>query len=326
MAKSLVLVGVYNEERGFWLPEKFLEQIREAAPAREVMQAKNNEELLALLPESEVLFTGQLPQEILAKCGHLRWIQSGSAGIERFLIPEIIDSALILTNSSGIHRIQMAEHTLSMMLTFARQMHLAIRAQIEGRWARYELWPGIDELYGKTCGIVGYGDVGQEVAARCRPFGMRIIACDLQFPIDTELDGRYPPEELHTLLQASDYVVLAVPATPKTEKMISSDELRIMKPTAYLINVARGTVIDEEALIRALKAGEIAGAGLDVFVQEPLPDNHPFYNMENVIVFPHLGGVTPRYWERGTDFFCQNLKRYLSGEPLINVVDKRKGY
>lgn len=326
MAKSLILIGVYREDRGFYLPEKFVDQIREAAAQREVVQAKNTQELLRLLPDAEVLLTWQPPQEILAKCGHLKWIQSGAAGIERFLIPKIIDSDLILTNSSGIHRIQMAEHTLAMMLAFARQIHLAVRAQIEGRWARKEIWPGMDELCDKTCGIVGYGHVGQGVAARCRAFGMRIIACDLQFPEESLLDGRCSPDELHSLLRASDYVVLAVPATPKTEKMISWDEFRIMKPTAYIINVARGAVIDEEALIRALKAGEIAGAGLDVFEQEPLPDNHPFYQMENVIVFPHLGGSTPRYWERGTDFFCQNLKRYLAGQPLINVIDKRKGY
>jgi len=318
MAKSSILVGVFQEKRGYWLPEKFVDQIRKAAPEREVVQAKNTEELLRLVPDAEILLTWQLPSPVVARCAHLKWIQSGAAGIENFLLPEITGSDTILTNSSGIHRIQMAEHTLAMMLALARQIHLAVRAQVEGRWARGEIWPGMDELYEKTCGIVGYGDVGQEVASRCRGFGMRIVACDLEFPKDAGLDGRYSPDELHSLL--------AVPATPKTEKMISSPEFRVMKPTAFLINVARGSVIDEEALVKALEAGEIAGAGLDVFAQEPLPEGHPFYKMENVILFPHLGGATPRYWERGTEFFCQNLKRYLTGQPLINVIDKRKGY
>ena len=326
MAKSSILVGVFQEKRGYWLPEKFVDQIRKAAPEREVVQAKNTEELLRLVPDAEILLTWQLPSPVVARCAHLKWIQSGAAGIENFLLPEITGSDTILTNSSGIHRIQMAEHTLAMMLALARQIHLAVRAQVEGRWARGEIWPGMDELYEKTCGIVGYGDVGQEVASRCRGFGMRIVACDLEFPKDAGLDGRYSPDELHSLLEGSDYVVLAVPATPKTEKMISSPEFRVMKPTAFLINVARGSVIDEEALVKALEAGEIAGAGLDVFAQEPLPEGHPFYKMENVILFPHLGGATPRYWERGTEFFCQNLKRYLTGQPLINVIDKRKGY
>lgn len=326
MAKSSILVGVFQEKRGYWLPEKFVDQIRKAAPEREVVQAKNTEELLRLVPDAEILLTWQLASPVVARCAHLKWIQSGAAGIENFLLPEITGSDTILTNSSGIHRIQMAEHTLAMMLALARQIHLAVRAQVEGRWARGEIWPGMDELYEKTCGIVGYGDVGQEVASRCRGFGMRIVACDLEFPKDAGLDGRYSPDELHSLLEGSDYVVLAVPATPKTEKMISSPEFRVMKPTAFLINVARGSVIDEEALVKALEAGEIAGAGLDVFAQEPLPEGHPFYKMENVILFPHLGGATPRYWERGTEFFCQNLKRYLTGQPLINVIDKRKGY
>src|SRR5438105_8763028 len=212
------------------------------------------------------------------------------------------------------------------MLAFAKRFPRAMRSQQEGRWNAY--WP--EELEDKTVGIMGIGAIGSRVAEIAGALGMRVLA--MRRSVDSRQRGEgpvsevLPPSDLPYLLRESDYVVVAVPLTPESHHLIGEGELRAMKPSAVIINIARGAVIDEQALIRALREGWIAGAALDVFEREPLPAASELWGMENVPLTPHISGGTRRYMERAVDLFCDNLRRYLAGEALRNVVDPARGY
>ena len=199
------------------------------------------------------------------------------------------------------------------------------RQQREGWWEAFD----VEELYGKTMGIVGYGSIGRESAKLARAFGMKVVALRRkpeQSKGDPLIDRTYPPGQLRELMAESDFVVLAAPLTPATRGMVGDGEIRAMKPSAVLINVGRGPVLNEPALIEALSEKRIRGAGLDVFEKEPLPDGHPFYSMDNVLLSPHCADHTPGWIEGAVEFFLANFERFRKGEPLENVVDKRAGY
>jgi D-2-hydroxyacid dehydrogenase (NADP+) len=229
----------------------------------------------------------------------------------------------MLTSSSGLHATPIGEFVLCVMLMFAKGVHRVVRAQERHEWARY--MP--QELYGKTVGVVGFGHIGGEVARLAKAFGCRVIAMRRSEPVaDERVDAFVPVAELPRLLGESDFVVLSVPLTSETHHLIGEAELRAMKPSAVLINISRGGVVDETALVRALKEGWIAGAGLDVFEQEPLPPESELWDLENAIVSPHISGGTEIYNDRATGIFCENLRRYLAGEPLMNLADPARGY
>jgi len=277
-----------------------------------------------VLPEAQVLFTIRLPDDLLRKAPRLRWIHFATAGVERAAEAGLFNSPIILTTSSGIHAVSIGEHVMGCLIMFAHRFLGALRQQRDHIWKRYEN----AELRDKTLGIVGYGHIGQEVARLALAFGMKVIATKARVSPDLETGQveLLPATRLGDLLARSDYVVIAVPLTPETERLLGERELRAMKPTAILVNVSRGRVIDEAALIRALQEGWIAGAALDVFEKEPLPPDSPLWDMENVIVTPHIAGSHERYNERATALFCENLRRYLAGQPLLNLVDKKRGY
>lgn len=208
---------------------------------------------------------------------------------------------------------------------------LFIRNQMERKWERYESWVSteqVEELSSKTVGIVGLGRIGTEIAEKARCLGMRVIATkrDPSRPASTSVDRLIHPTSLNQLLAESDFVVLSLPLTKETQGMIGEAHLRSMKRTGYLINVSRGRIVQEDKLIEALRDGWIAGAGLDTFENEPLPKDSELWSFKNVIITPHVAGLTPHYLERLTDIFCENLNRFLSKQPLINVVDKTLGY
>ena len=219
----------------------------------------------------------------------------------------------------------MGEVVLEMMLMFAKDAPACLQMKQAREWRRYK--PKL--LRGQTVGILGLGNIGREIARLCGAFGMKVIGLrrsagpERPFP---EVDRVYPREQLHQLLAESDFVVLALPLTKETRGLIGEPELRSMKPSAFLINVARGAVVDEGALIRALEEKRIAGAGLDVFIQEPLPPDSRFYELPNVIFSPHISGEMPDYESRATEIFCENLRRYIAGEPFLHEVDKVKEY
>jgi D-2-hydroxyacid dehydrogenase (NADP+) len=282
-------------------------------------------ELDSLLREAEVIYGLRFPQNILERAPRLKWVQTSSAGVDTLLETKLWQSDVILTTTSGIHIIPMREHVLGIMLMFVR--HAPIYFVNKQRKVWKQDLP--DQLYGKTLGVVGLGKVGEGIARAAKAFDMRVVATRrhlTEHETSPVADALYPSDKLLEMLGESDFVVVTVALTEETRKLIGERELRAMKPTAYIINIARGSVIDEAALTKALKEKWIAGAGLDVFEKEPLPQNSELWTLPNVIITPHVAGLMPDYNARAMEVFCENLRRYLAGQPLINVIDRARGY
>ena len=306
-------------------PRIRLSNIYELARAEQRGDFASKDKLDALLAEAEVIYAFRLPNDVIARAPKLKWVQVMSAGVERFLDNEFRQSSVIMTNVSGIHAIPIGEIVIELILMFAKQAPLCFQLKQEKQWKRF--MPTV--LRSKTVGIVGLGNIGREVARLAQAFGMRVVATrrSAKRVIRTkDVDILLPREQLPRLLSESDFVVLSLPFTSETNKLIGEEELRTMKPTAYLINIARGNIVDEEALIRAIDEHWIAGAGLDVFATEPLPVDSRLWEFPNVIFSPHIAGGMEEYNLRATELFCENLSRYLTGKNLLNVIDKKKGY
>jgi len=283
------------------------------------------DELDAMLAQAEVIYGLRLPKNVIARAPKLKWVQVMSAGVDRFLDDELRQSSVIMTSVSGMHATPIGEIVLELMLMFVKQAPLCFQLKQERQWKRF--MPTV--LHSKTVGIVGLGNIGREVARLAKAFGMRVVATRRSAKRVMRAKGvdiLLPREQLPRLLSESDFVVLSLPFTSETNKLIGEEELRTMKPTAYLINIARGNIVDEEALIRALDEHWIAGAGLDVFATEPLPADSCLWEFPNVIFSPHIAGGMEDYNIQATELFCKNLRHYLSGENLLNVIDKKKGY
>ena len=285
------------------------------------------EQLDAALAEAEVIYTvpWRIPKNIITRAPKFKWIQLMSAGFDRLLDSDIFRSPVIVTGVSGIHAITISEHVLQFMLMFVKNAPLCFRLKQEKQWKPF--YPSV--LHSKTVGIVGVGSIGREIAGLSKAFGMRVIAIrrsPVSHATSKYIDIMLPREELPKLLSESDFVVLSLPLTPETRGLIGRKELQMMKPSSYLINVARGGIVDEAALICALEENWIAGAGVDVFTTEPLPIESKFWNLPNLIFSPHSSGGMDDYYQRTTDVFCENITRYMSGEKLHNMIDKKKGY
>jgi phosphoglycerate dehydrogenase-like enzyme len=302
-----------------------MERLRAVAPDVEFIVAKNKDEAIEKIPDADAVYGGSwLEHDIfLAASKKLRWVQIGGAGVDATLYPEMVESDVILTNASGAFDIPISEHVFSMILCFSRGLNMFIRHQLEGVWRGTSLM----QLAGQTIVIIGLGSIGLAVAQRAHGFEMRILAID---PMATEkpdyVERLEKPDKLHDLLAETDFVAICCPLTKATFKMIGEAEFQKMKPSAHIINIARGKIIDEASLIHALQEKRIAGAGLDVFEQEPLPADSPLWLMPNVIITTHAAGASPPTGERSFQIFCENLRRFVAGEPLINVVDKRAGF
>ena len=291
------------------------------------MQGDNTkkEELDALLAEAEVLFGFIPPKNIIARAPKLKWFQVTSAGVDRHQGTEIWNSKVILTGVSGIHATPIGEFVMGLMLMFAKNTPLSFKMMQTREWQRYMS----GTLRGKTVGIIGLGHIGGEVARLSKAFGMKVIATRRSAKTAGKVknvDLLLPSSRMKELLGQSDYVVLTLPLTPDTTHIIGEAELKAMKPTAYIMNIGRGSLIDQEALIKALDEKRIAGAGLDVMVPEPLPKENRLWDFDNVILSPHISGGMEDYMLRATELFCENLKRYIAGKKLLNVIDKKKGY
>ncbi len=282
-------------------------------------------QLDTVLAGAEIVYGLHMPRNLLRRTPSLKWVQVMSAGVEWILDDDMRESNVLLTNVSGIHAIPISEYVLTMMLTFSKQVPLWLKNNQDRKWQRFPL----ALLRGQTAGIVGLGSIGQEIARLAHAFGMRVMATRRRASGTghaRNVDIILPQGGLEQLLRESDFVVLAVPLTPETEKLIGEAELRLMKPAAILINIARGKVVDEEALARALKEGWIAGAGLDVFETEPLPAASKLWGLPNVILTSHISGGMGTYAKEATAIFCRNLERYFGCRRLLNLVDKKKGY
>ena len=266
----------------------------------------------------------ELLRDVFLNCPKLRWIHSRSAGLERSLFPELIASPVILTNGSGVFSPSLGEFALAAILYFAKDLRRMIRNQMNGVWEPFDVLM----VAGQTVGIIGYGDIGHAVAARARSLGMKVLAVKRNVPpySGALADEIYGPDRLLQMLPRCDYVIVTTPLTEKTRGMIGQREIAAMRSTAVLINLGRGPVINEQALVWALSRNRIKGAALDVFDEEPLPLGHEFYKLENVLLSPHCADHTADWLDEAMRFFLEQLQRFQSGIPLLNIVDKKFGY
>lgn len=304
-------------------------------------------EVVEAVPEAEIYLGYGIAAELLEAGRQLRWVHSGAAGVGSSLTPTMLESSVIFTNSAGIHAPPMAETVLAMLLHFGRGLDFAIRAQHRSEWSPepyYIAGAPLTELSDTTVGIIGFGGVGRGVARRVATLGARVIAVKRKPArpgeanlsavagggvLGSRIDMVWGDNGLDAVYRESDAIVVAAPDTPDTRGMVDESAFARMKPGVVLINVARGRLVDEEALMRALEEGRIRGAGLDVFWEEPLPSDHPLWGRHDVVMTPHVSAVTRGFWPRETDLIVRNLDRYLKGAPIEeweNVVDKRAGY
>ena len=301
--------------------EESLNAIRETAPQATVVYA-TAENLAAELADAEVFFGYHKP-DIFRQAKQLRWIQTSSAGLDAILSDELVASDVLITNASGVYAPQVAAQAWALTLAIARGLPTYFRQQQEHHWE----WGPLYALDGNTAGIVGLGGIGRRYAKTASALGMRVLAVDAHHPPQPEeVEAIWGMDRLDDLLAESDVVMISCPYTADTHHLINADRLAKMKPTAILVNIARGGIVDESALVDVLKAGHLAGAGLDVTETEPLPKDSPLWDTPNLIITPHCAGLSPQRNQRMTEFFCANLRRYLAGEPLANLVDKAKGY
>ncbi len=340
------VIDMFSSRYPLWcMPEGDAERVRAELPANwELVRVREEADgsgdgvprisatRLEALRDAEVYCGFGIPRELFAASDGLRWVHSGAAGVGGSLYPEMLASEVVFTNSAGTHGVPVAEHAVSMMCYFARALDQVGASRRAGKtWDRDRISVApspVRELSGSLVGIVGYGGIGREVGRRARGLGMRVWALRRNPAAETEpeVDRQLGPDGLGELLAAADYVVISVPHTRETDDLIGAIELATMRREAVLINVSRGDVVDEEALVAALRSGAIRGAGLDVFREEPLPESSPLWDLDNVCLTPHVAGVSPRFWERETDLIITNTRRYLAGEPLLNRVNKRAGY
>ncbi len=311
------------------IPPAAVARLAEALPHDEVLDAREPHERRALIPTADILFATKIKPDEFAGAHRLKWIHSSAVGVAPLLIPDVVKSPVIVSNSRGVHSEAIAEHAISLALAMRRGLHVAMARQAERVWAQTEISQhDVKPLSQSHLLVVGLGTIGARVAQFGAGLGMQVTGIrrhvDLAAP--TGVTTVLPPDQLRTALSSADVVVLAVPRTEETRALIGRDELALMKRTAILVNVARGRLIDDDALLEALSANRIGGAALDAFQIEPLPPDHPFWTMPNVLMSPHTAAFAGDYWAPVCALFLENLARYRQGKQLVNVVDKRKGY
>ena len=306
------------------LTDSQVSRIQAVSDAVDVVRADSQGEALELMPEIDVVF-GRFDHDMFLRGPRLKWVQVTSAGVDDMMYSDFVESGVVMTSAKGIVGVHLADHAMALLLALTRGIAWAVR---HPSWDQREATRDMSwELLGSTMGIVGLGGTGREVAARALGFGMRVIAVD---PMDVDLPGGVEycrkMDGLYDLLEASDVVAICAPLTPETEGMFDRAAFGRMQSHAILVNVTRGPIMDEEALIEALESGSIGGAGLDVVPEEPMPDDHPLWRFDNVVITPHSAGGSPHRMDRSVDLFCDNLTRLIAGQPLTSVIDKSKGY
>jgi phosphoglycerate dehydrogenase-like enzyme len=308
--------------------EPQLAMLESLPPETGIAVGNTAEAFVRLAPQASVIFNWSgsraLLREVFGMCPNVRWVHCRSAGIDDLLFPEIVESPVPLTNASGVFSPPLGEFVLGAVLYFAKDFGRLIRNRTAGIWEQFD----VPEIAGQTAGIVGYGDIGHAVATRLHAMGMHVLANRRSRLEDADplIEGFYGPGRLREMIAQCDYVVVAAPLTPQTRGLIGTAEFAAMKPSAVIINVGRGAVIDEPAMIAALTEKRIAGAGLDVFAVEPLPAGHALFGLENVLLSPHSADHTPDWLERAMSFFLTQFELFAKGEPLKNVVEKQHGY
>ena len=311
-------------------PEWFSERLRADFPRLTVVQLPDYKRLDAEIRDAEILIAWSVRPEQIKAATRLRWVHSPAAAVHQLMFPELIESGIVLTNAREVHGPVVAEHVIALIFALAKKIPGSVELQRKHVWGQQLLWdelPRVREVAGATLGLVGLGSIGRPLVKSAKALGMRVVAVR-EHP-EKGSDGAdlvFGPERVGELFRQSDYVVLAAPVTGNTKAIANAENLALMKPGACLINVGRGALVDEVALAAALRENRIGGAALDVFPKEPLAEDSPLWDLPNLLITPHTAALTDRLWERHYSLFSENLRRYLSGEPLLAVVDKRKGY
>jgi len=301
------------------LAEDYQKALTQKFPEIFIHPAKNEDEIGDFIGKMDILLTVRISDELIKKAKKLKWIQTITTGVDYIINLPSLRKEVLITSSRGVHVPQMSEMALLLMLALNRNLPQFIRNQDKRVWER---WP-TKLLYQKKVGILGMGVIGEEIARKCKAFGMTVLGIDIIKKKIDAVDYFFGPEELLRVVREVDYFIIVVPNLPSTRRMVGAEVLSSLKPTAFLINMGRGEVVDEEALIRILETGKIAGAALDAFWAEPLPEDHPFWGMKNVIMTPHVGGMCEICVDQVLAIFEENLRRFLKGERrnLINFIE-----
>jgi phosphoglycerate dehydrogenase-like enzyme len=312
-------------------PEWFSERLRKDFPQLEVAHLSSYDGVGDHLQDAEIVITWSLRPEQFKAARKLRWIHSPAAAVHQLIFPELVNSDVILTNSSQVHGPVVAEHVIALLFALAKRLPDAVRLQQKHTWGQEPMWRGRPrprELAGATVGLVGIGSIGREVAKRASALGMRVIATR-EHPekgSPENVEKILPSSRIDEVLSQSDYVILAAPLTSTTRRLMNAVRFEKMKAEACLINVSRGPLVDQDALAQALRQKKIGGAALDVFDQEPLPSGSPLWDLENLLITPHTAAMTEKLWARHYKLIAENLRSYLAHKSLQAIVDKQKGY
>ena len=327
--KFKVVVALTEREKDFQAFSEVLSSSPQLMNRVELIRSQSKEYLKEIIPEADFLVCFSITPENFQRAKNLKWIHLAVAGVDESVFPELLKSKVIITACKGMHSHTISEHTLGMIMCFAKGIHLSTLRQVQKNWAFNEVMKQRFELKGKTLGIIGLGGIGLELAKKGKCLGMQIIGMKNRLKKGERIryvNKIFSKEKLPELLSLSDFVALTLPLTNETFHLIGKKELAQMKNSAYLINTSRGKIIDETALIDALENQRIAGAGLDVFEDEPLSPNSRLYDLENVLITPHVAGTMVDYFQKAARIFKENLRRYLSGRKMMNLVDKKLGY
>ncbi len=308
-----------------WLPDGVLDQWQRDFPDCEILDGRNDEICRGRLKDATIIYGFPPLERLSSEAKSLRWLQLASAGVPRRLCPTARDLGLTVTNLAGLYGPTIAEHALAMMLMIARQLHTVVRQQQERKWDR-KIRETMVDLAGRTVAIVGVGNIGRHVARLSKAFGMRVIGCRRTVQDTPSIDRIYSCKDLKSMLAEADFVVVAAPLTTSTEGMIGSDEFKAMKPGCFFVNVSRGAIADESALLVALQSGQVAAAALDAFAVEPLADDHLFWDMPQVVVSPHYSGETVNLSTMPAERFIRNLRSWQRNGELEGVVNLDQGY
>jgi phosphoglycerate dehydrogenase-like enzyme len=325
-----VLIAIYSPFLSWCIPESSVEWLRRTFPEHRFVRADTDEAAQTAIADADAAFSSQIKPAHVAAAPRLRWIHSPAAGVGSMLFPEMLQRDIVMTNSRGVSAVTIAEHTVAVTLALLRGLPLAWRRQAERAWAQNEFNAGalIRTLRGASVLIVGLGAIGSETARLMAALGAKVTGVR-RHPEHPRPDGVATvigPNALGEYLPAADVVILSAPQTSETVNLIGARELSLMKPDAVLVNVSRGKLIDEPALVAALERGQLRGAALDVFAHEPLSPDSPLWTSRDVLITPHVSGFHADYWPSVTRLFADNLRRFIERRPLINVVDKRAGY
>lgn len=301
------------------------ERLREVAPQAEILTGADLEARPELVEEIEVVYGG-LRRELWPRARRVCWLQTSGAGVNGLLTPELVESAVVVTNASGIHAEPISEHMFGLLLFHTRRLGQSWDQQREHVWNSRPLSDSVTMLAGRTLGVLGVGGIGGWSARIGAAIGMRVLGLRRGGSPCEHVERMYTPEERHDFFAACDVVMNSLPLTPATRRFMGPAEFEVIRPGAIVINTGRGATIDTDALVAALREGRVGAALLDVTDPEPLPADHPLWSMENVVITAHYSGSHPGYDDRAGAIFVENLRCYVAGEPLVNVVDKREGY